>query len=149
MRAVIQRVSHAKVTVDNQEISSIGCGLLVFLGVEQGDNDLDLQYVCRKIAGLRVFEDENGKMNLSLDAVKGSLLIVSQFTLMADLKHGSRPSFSAAGDPDIGRAYYEKAILLFQGMGIPTKAGVFGADMAVELCNDGPVTLLLSSRKDF
>lgn len=149
MRAVVQRVTYAKVTVNGQVTGAIGRGLLVFWGVEQGDTDEDLQYLCHKIAGLRIFEDENGKMNLSLEAVGGSLLVVSQFTLMADLRHGFRPSFSAAGDPETGRIYYEKAVRLFRDGGIPTETGSFGADMAVELLNDGPITLLLSSRKEF
>ncbi len=149
MRAVLQRVRRAKVEVEGSVTGEIGQGFLVLLGVEEGDAQDDLDYIVRKTAGMRVFEDAEGKMNLSVTDIGGALLIVSQFTLLGDARHGRRPSFSDAASPEQGRYWYEKAVDLFRQMDIPTQTGVFQADMQVELVNDGPVTMLLDSRKRF
>jgi len=149
MRAVLQRVSRASVTVDETVTGEIGKGFLVLLGVEDGDGQEDLDYIVRKISGMRVFEDENGKMNKGISDIGGSLLIVSQFTLLGDARHGRRPSFSDAASPDQGKYWYEKAVDAFRAIGISTQTGIFQADMQVELINDGPVTMLLDSRKRF
>ncbi len=149
MRAVVQRVTNASVTVDDRITGEIGGGFLVFLGVYDEDNDEDISYLADKITNLRVFEDENGKMNLSLKDVLGELLIVSQFTLCGDCRKGRRPSFDKAGKPDYAKNMYEKFISYCRGSGISVSTGVFGADMKVKLLNDGPVTLLLDSKKIF
>lgn len=149
MRAVLQRVTDAKVEVEGRVTGQIGRGFLVFLGVEQGDGEEDLDYIVRKIAGMRVFEDEDGKMNRALADVGGSVLVVSQFTLLGDARHGRRPSFSDAASPEQGRYWYEQAIERFRQLDIPTQTGIFQADMQVGLTNDGPVTMLLDSRKRF
>lgn len=149
MRAVIQRVKEASVTVEGRETGRIGVGFLVLLGVEQGDGKADLDYICGKIAGLRVFTDAADKMNLSLADVGGAVLLVSQFTLCGDARHGRRPSFTDAAPPEAANAYYEQAVEQLQALGLPVRTGQFQADMQVALVNDGPVTILLDSRKRF
>ena len=146
MRAIIQRVSHASVVVDHQVIGKIQKGLLVLLGVGQKDAQEDLDYLVRKITNMRIFEDENGKMNLSLKDVDGELLVVSQFTLYANTKKGNRPSFIEAGSPDISKEFYKKFILACRSLGIHTEEGEFGAHMEIELLNSGPVTIFLDSK---
>ena len=147
MKALVQRVSSAKVEVDMAIIGQIGCGLLVFLGVEENDLIEDLDYLVKKISGLRIFPDNAGKMNLSIDQVGGSLLIVSQFTLVADTRKGNRPSFNNAANPNKGFEYYLNAIEKFKQTGIPVKSGKFGASMNVSLVNDGPVTIWIDSKE--
>jgi len=147
MRAVVQRVAQARVEIEGEVTGEIGRGLLVLLGVELGDAQGDLDYICRKVEGLRVFNDAGGVMNLSLAEAEGELLLVSQFTLLGDVRHGRRPSYSRAASPEEGNAWYEKAIETFRAMGIQTQTGRFGADMRVHLVNEGPVTILLDSRK--
>lgn len=149
MRAVIQRVKKASVIVDNNLIGKIDKGLLVFLGVSDNDTENDLDYIFDKTVGLRVFEDEQGKMNKALVDVYGSILIVSQFTLYGDARKGKRPSFSHAARPDKAIPLYEKFIEKCKESGLNTQTGQFGADMDVELINDGPVTILLDSTKMF
>ena len=149
MRAVIQRVTRAKVVVDEAITGEIGIGLLVLLGVEAGDTDEDLKYTFNKTVGLRVFEDADEKMNLSLADVGGQLLVVSQFTLLGDVRKGRRPGFNNAAAPDMANRFYEKFVELGRAQGIEVQTGVFQADMAVELVNDGPVTILVDSRKLF
>ena len=147
MKAVIQRVSHGKVTIDHQIHGEIGRGFVVLLGVAKDDTKEDMDYLVKKIAGLRVFEDEEGKMNLALKDVNGELLIISQFTLFANTKKGNRPSFIDAGLPEPSKAFYLDFIQAFRSLGFTVAEGEFGADMAVELVNDGPVTILLDSSK--
>ena len=149
MRAVVQRVTRASVAVNDQMISEIGHGFLVLLGVEAGDTESDLQYMVDKVANLRVFEDGQGKMNLSLLDTGGQLLVVSQFTLLGDARHGRRPSFTSAEEPGKADRMYMAAAERWRGMGIAVETGVFRADMAVSLVNDGPVTILLDSKKTF
>lgn len=149
MRVVVQRVTEASVTVDNKVVGKIGNGLLVLLGVGEEDNDSDLEYLFEKIIGLRIFQDENDKMNLSLLDVKGQLLVISQFTLYGDVRKGKRPSFTKSAHPKIGERYYEEFIRKAEEKGIYTQRGIFGAHMDVQLVNNGPVTILLDSKKDF
>ncbi len=149
MRVVLQRVNRASVSVDGKLISEIGQGLLVLLGVCDDDTNADLNYMADKITGLRIFEDENGKMNLSIEDIKGEILVVSQFTLFGDCRKGKRPSFSSAGKPDYANEMYEKFIDKMKERGLNVGHGIFGADMKVDLLNDGPVTLLLDSKKAF
>ena len=149
MRAVVQRVSSATVTVDDRVAGEIGAGLLVLLGVEQGDGRADLQYITAKIRDLRIFADEAGKMNLSVLDTKGSVLVVSQFTLSGDARNGRRPSFANAAPPQIARALYEDVVRELQASGLQVETGEFQAMMQVALVNDGPVTILLDSRKTF
>lgn len=149
LRAVVQRVKCASVKVDDKTIGSIGHGILLLLGIEDSDEDKDLEYMSDKVPNLRIFEDENGKMNKSLLDVEGSILVVSQFTLLGDARKGRRPSFIAAAQPDKAIRMYEKYLANMKEKGIFTQAGEFGADMKVELINDGPVTILLDSRKTF
>lgn len=149
MRAVVQRVKSANVKVDEKVIGQIQHGILLLLGVEETDEEKDLEYMCDKVPNLRIFEDENGKMNKSLLDVNGSMLIVSQFTLLGDARKGRRPSFIAAAQPDKAIPMYEKYINSMKQKNIHTQAGEFGADMKVELINDGPVTILLDSKKMF
>ena len=148
MRAVVQRVKRASVEVENKTVGSIGAGLLVFLGIAPGDTDDDIAYIVKKCTGLRVFEDEAGKMNRSALDIGGSILLIPQFTLHGDARKGFRPSFSSAAPPDIAIPLYEKTIAAFREL-IPTETGIFGADMQVELVNDGPVTILLDSERLF
>ncbi len=149
MRAVVQRVTRASVSVEGQIVASIGDGLLVFLGVGRGDSDVDVEYLARKIASLRVFRDDLKKMNLSLKDRGGSVLLVSQFTLYGDLRQGTRPSFEAAEDPARALLLYQAVAARLTATGVQVCEGVFRADMQVDSCNDGPVTILLDSRKLF
>lgn len=149
MRAVVQRVKEAKVVVENEVVGSIHKGLLVFLGVGGGDSHQDLDYLVEKVLGLRIFQDENDKMNLSLLDVEGELLVVSQFTLYGDVRKGKRPSFTDSAHPDIGEKYYEEFVKKARDKGIKVETGVFGAHMDVSLMNDGPVTIMLDSKKLF
>jgi D-tyrosyl-tRNA(Tyr) deacylase len=149
MRAVVQRVTSAKVTVGDRTTGEIGAGLLVFLGVEQGDGSSDLQYVTAKIRDLRIFPDEAGKMNRSVLDCRGAVLVVSQFTLSGDARNGRRPSFATAAPPQIARALYEDVVRELRASGLRVETGEFQAMMHVALVNDGPVTILLDSRKTF
>ena len=149
MRAVVQRVSRAKVTVNENITGEIGLGLLVLLGVGHEDSEADLNYMVEKIAGLRVFEDEAGKMNRSVRDVGGSVLAVSQFTLYGDVRRGKRPSFDDAAPPVEARRLYELFVERIRGMGLACETGRFQEMMQVELVNDGPVTILLDSKKLF
>lgn len=149
MRAVLQRVISANVKTEGKTVGNIGKGLLVLLAVCDGDTDADIEYMTNKITGLRIFEDANEKMNLSLEDIDGEILVVSQFTLFGDCRKGRRPSFASAGKPDYANEMYEKFIEFLNGKGFNTQHGVFGADMKVELTNDGPVTILLDSKKTF
>ena len=146
MIAVIQRVSQAHVTVEGKIVSRIGQGLVILLGVFQNDGDADAAFLADKIAGLRIFGDEHQKMNLSIKDVGGAALVISQFTLCGDWRKGRRPSFISAADPETGRRLYEKFIADLKIAGVPTEQGVFGAMMAVNLVNDGPVTFVLDSK---
>ena len=143
MRALLQRVSKASVTVEGQTISSIGKGLLILLGVGHGDGEEQAKFIAEKIANLRVFEDEQGKTNLSILDVKGEAIVVSQFTLYADTRKGRRPSFIDAALPEIAEPLVNRVIELLRGYGVPTQAGKFGHHMQVEIHNDGPVTIWL------
>ncbi|HNZ36135.1 MAG: D-tyrosyl-tRNA(Tyr) deacylase [Candidatus Marinimicrobia bacterium] len=146
MIAVIQRVSQAHVTVENKIVGRIGPGLVILLGVFQNDGDADAAFLADKIAGLRIFGDEQQKMNLSIKDVGGAALVISQFTLCGDWRKGRRPSFISAADPETGRRLYEKFIADLKIAGVPTEQGIFGAMMAVSLVNDGPVTFVLDSK---
>ena len=145
MRFVIQRVQHASVTVDNETVGSIGKGFLVLIGVEDSDTKEIADKMIRKMLGLRIFADEQGKTNLSLADVNGQLLLVSQFTLYADCRKGNRPSFVKAGQPDMAKAMYEYVVGECRKQISVVETGEFGADMKVELLNDGPFTILLDS----
>lgn len=149
MRGVVQRVKRAKVSVDDKTIGQIDHGIMLLLGVEEDDEEKDLEYMCDKVANLRIFEDEEGKMNKSILDVCGSLLVVSQFTLLGDARKGRRPSFIQAARPEKAVPMYEKFIENMIKSGLKTQTGEFGADMQVELVNDGPVTILLDSKKTF
>ena len=143
MKAVVQRVRKTSLKVNGELISEIPFGLTVFLGVKTQDGKEQADYLMRKIANLRVFEDENGKMNLSVKDVGGEVLLVSQFTLYGDASHGNRPSFTLAERPEKAEPLYEYAVQALSAQGVVVKKGVFGADMKIEQCNDGPVTILL------
>lgn len=147
MRAVVQRVREARVTVDDELIASIGEGLVVLLGVKHGDNSSDVQYLVDKIANLRVFEDDNGKMNLSALELSKEVLVVSQFTLYGDCRKGRRPSFTEAADPTEANALYRQLVESLTKLGLKVQTGQFQAQMLVEIFNDGPVTLLLDSSR--
>ena len=149
MRAVVQRVSRAKVTVEGEITGEISRGFVVLLGVADGDNQDDVIYMASKVVGLRVFEDADGKMNLGLADIGGSMLVVSQFTLLGDTRKGRRPSFIAAARPEAADALYRSFVAEVQGQGITVATGRFQTHMDVELVNDGPVTLLIDSRKVF
>jgi len=149
MRAVVQRVSRAKVTVNDWTSGEIGLGLLVLLGVGHGDTESDVAYLADKIAGLRIFQDKDGKMNLSVLEVGGSVLAVSQFTLYGDVRRGKRPSFDDAAPPEQARQLYELFVQKIQAAGLRCETGRFQEMMQVELVNEGPVTILLDSRKGF
>ena len=146
MKAVVQRVSEASVTVDGEVVGAIGSGLLVLLGVARGDTEEDARLLASKIAVLRIFSDEEGKFNLSLSDVNGSVLVVSQFTFHANVRKGRRPSFNDAAPPETAEPLVERFVDLLRAEGIPVETGRFGAMMEVRLCNDGPVTLVLDSR---
>ena len=143
MKALIQRVKRASVTINSELYSKIGYGLLVFLGVEKGDTEENAKKLSEKLVNLRIFEDENEKMNKSIKDINGEMLVVSQFTLCGDCKKGTRPSFDKSAPPDIAKDLYEKFITCTKQMNIPVKTGSFGAMMDVELLNDGPVTFLV------
>lgn len=146
MRAVIQRASKAKVTVEAETVGEIGKGFVVLLGVEESDTEEDVAYLVRKIANMRIFEDDNEKMNRSLKDVEGEILSISQFTLHADTKKGNRPSFTAAAGPEQAAALYESFNNQLSAEGINVATGKFGAHMEVSLVNDGPVTILIDSK---
>jgi len=149
MRAVIQRVSRAKVTVNGETTGEIANGLLVLLGVATGDTNADADYLAEKIVGLRIFEDQDGKMNLSVADTAGALLVVSQFTLYGDVRRGKRPSFDAAAPPQQARELYEYFVEKIRTAGMTCETGRFQEMMQVELVNEGPVTILLDSAKAF
>ena len=149
MRAVVQRVRHAQVTVDGEVTGHIERGLLVLLGVAQVDTQADADYLAEKVAGLRIFEDAVGKMNLAVPEISGGVLVVSQFTLYGDVRRGKRPSFDAAARPELAQELYEYFVAALRNRGLPTETGRFQANMQVELSNDGPVTILLDSSKLF
>ena len=146
MRVVLQRVAHASVTVDGEIIGKIQCGFLLLVGVTHDDAMEDMEYLVRKIVQMRIFEDEEGKLNRSIQDIGGEILSVSQFTLYADTKKGNRPSFSKAAPGDVAIDMFEQFNSLLRDTGIPVETGQFGADMKVELLNDGPVTILLDSK---
>lgn len=143
----MQRVRKASVSVDGKIVGAIDRGLLVFLGVGKDDDEKDLEFMVWKIPRLRIFEDGEGKMNLSVLDVGGAILCVSQFTLYGDCRRGLRPSFDEAAPPDMARYYYEELLRRLRNEGVPVVSGIFGAFMAVELVNDGPVTILLESKE--
>jgi D-tyrosyl-tRNA(Tyr) deacylase len=149
MRAVVQRVSRAEVRVEQRVVGSIGAGFLVLLGVGKEDTVADAAYLAEKTAGLRVFQDAEGKMNASLADIGGAVLVVSQFTLYGDCRKGRRPSFDQAAPPDLANRLYEQYVALLRQSGLKVETGLFQAMMKVELVNDGPVTLLLDSKKVF
>ena len=149
MRAVVQRVTQAFVTSEGQESGRIGPGLCVLLGVETGDTEADAKYMANKLVKLRIFEDDQGKMNRSVVDVGGSILAVSQFTLLGDARGQNRPGFTAAEKPEEANRLYELTCRLIRELGVPVETGVFRTDMQVSLVNDGPVTILLDSRKLF
>lgn len=148
MKAVIQRVTRASVEVDGRIVGRIGAGLLVLLGVAKGAEERDLLYLVEKLHTLRIFADDQGKMNRSLVEVGGEVLLVSQFTLLGDTTKGRRPGFDRAAAPDEARIWYEEAVTRLRAVGVKVETGVFGAHMQVELLNDGPVTFLLDSRRE-
>ena len=145
MRAVVQRVKRTSLKVNGELISEIPFGLTVFLGIKTGDEEAQAAYLMKKIANLRIFEDENGKMNLSVKDVGGEVLLVSQFTLYGDASHGNRPSFTLAERPERAEALYEFAVKELSSHSVVVKKGIFGADMKIEQYNDGPVTILLEN----
>jgi len=146
VRVVVQRVSRAAVRVDGQTVGAIGRGFVVLAGFTAGDDEAALRWMAEKVVGLRVFGDAEGKMNLALGDVSGSLLVISQFTLYGDAQKGRRPSFIAAAPPAVAEPLYERFLAVLREVGAPVEAGRFGAMMEVELVNDGPVTLLLDPR---
>lgn len=148
MKAVVQRTARAGVSIDGETVGRIDRGLLVLLGIEPDDDEADIEYMVKKCSGLRIFEDENGKMNLSVQDVGGSILLVSQFTLLGDARKGNRPSFTGAAVPEKAIPIYERVISELAKR-LPVQTGVFGADMQVELVNDGPVTILLDSKRTY
>ena len=149
MRAVVQKVKKSSVTVDGRVTGAIGPGLMILLGVEQGDTEKDSKYLAEKIAVLRIFMDDDGKMNLSVIDTGGSALVVSQFTLLGDCRKGRRPSYAKAAQPEIARKLYRNFVDCLSSQNVPVQEGVFAAMMDVELINDGPVTLLLDSNRKF
>ncbi len=149
MRAVIQRVTASKVTVDSDIVGEIKKGINALIGIECGDNEEDVRYMADKIIGLRIFEDAEGKMNLSLNDIGGSILAISQFTLYGDARKGKRPSFTQAASFEEGKKLYDTFVEIIRQQNIPIQTGIYGADMSVEIINDGPVTILLDSKKTF
>lgn len=149
MRAVVQRVTASRVTVEGETVGKIDNGLMVLLGVGAEDDDKDIQYLADKIINLRIFEDENGKMNVSLKDVGGELLVVSQFTLYGDCRKGKRPSFDKAAKPEAAQELYERFVEVCRGYGVKVETGKFQAMMMVEIHNDGPVTMLIDSKREF
>ena len=149
MRAVVQRVLSSEVTVDGQTVGKIGKGLMVLIGVEDDDHEDDIKYTAEKIVNLRIFDDNEGKLNLSLLDIGGEALCVSQFTLLGDARKGRRPSYITAADPKKGKDYYKKLCGIISDSGVHVEEGIFQADMKVSLINDGPVTILLDSKKSF
>ena len=149
MRAVLQRVSRASVTVDGQVVGSIDAGLLALVAVADGDTPADLEYTASKIRNVRFFPDADGRMNRSVADVGGAVLVVSQFTLMGDVRNGRRPGFTGAAAPEVARGAYDDFVARLRGTGLPVETGVFQAHMLVELVNDGPVTIMLDSRRAF
>ena len=145
MRAVLTRVKSASVVIDGETVGKIGKGFLILLGVGPNDTEKECRYLAEKALGLRIFEDENGKMNLGLDAIDGEVLVVSQFTLYGNCRKGRRPSFTDAAGPELGNELYKKFLDLCEELGYPPQHGRFGADMKVESVNDGPVTLILDT----
>jgi D-tyrosyl-tRNA(Tyr) deacylase len=145
MRTVIQRVSHGKVTVDDRIVAEIDRGLVILLGVGPQDTETQARFLAEKVANLRIFEDAQEKMNLSLLDVQGQAIVVSQFTLYADARKGRRPSFTEAAPPEIARPLVDRFVALLHELGVPTQAGVFGAHMLVDIANDGPVTISLEA----
>lgn len=145
MRAVVQRVSAAAVDVDGETVAKIGRGLLVLLGVGRGDTDADARYLADKVAGLRIFADDSGKMNLSVQEIGGEVLVVSQFTLYGDCRKGRRPNFTHSAPPDVALPLYRSFVQSLAASGLPVHEGRFGEMMAVSLTNDGPVTLIVES----
>lgn len=146
MKAVIQRVSRASVTVDGEITGEIGKGFLLLLGVVDGDTEAEMKLLAKKVAEIRIFTDENDKMNLSLDKVDGEVLVVSQFTLCADISHGRRPSFIGSAPPELANKLYEDFCEELRALGVKKVAtGIFGAEMKVELLNDGPVTIIMDT----
>ncbi|MBQ0085118.1 MAG: D-tyrosyl-tRNA(Tyr) deacylase [Prevotella sp.] len=147
MKVVIQRVSHASVTVEGQRVASIGKGFMILLGVADDDGQEDIDWLCRKIAAMRVFDDDEGVMNLDIRQTDGEVLVVSQFTLMASTKKGNRPSYVKAARPEVSKPLYDTfCMTLSDAVGKVVQRGVFGADMKVELLNDGPVTICMDSK---
>lgn len=149
MRAVVQRVARATVTVDGDVVGAIDHGLLVYLGAARGDGPADLEYVASKVAGLRVFENDAGQMDLAVSDVGGAMLVVSQFTLFGDVRRGRRPSFTDAAEPDDANVLYEAFVANLRARGLPVETGRFRASMIVDAAVRGPVTILLDSRKTF
>ena len=149
MRAVIQRVNQASVVVAAQTVGAIGQGLMVLLGVAQKDTSKDATYLAEKTASLRIFEDDNGKMNRSIEDIDGSILVVSQFTLLGDCRKGRRPGFTDTAPPELAETLYQDYVDALRRKGVTVATGVFRADMQVALVNDGPVTIMLDSRKQF
>jgi len=149
LRAVVQRAARGSVVVEGNTVGEIGQGLVILLGVARDDGPEDVSYLCGKIVNLRIFEDQEGKLNRSLLDVEGSALVVSQFTLYGDCRQGRRPGFSEAAPADLGRFLYQTFVAAMEGFGVNVATGVFQAHMQVEIVNDGPVTLLLDSKKQF
>jgi D-tyrosyl-tRNA(Tyr) deacylase len=149
LRAVVQKVKDARVIVDNMTVGKIDYGLLVYIAITHGDTEKDLDYMIDKIIGLRIFEDEAGKMNLSVEDIAGEILVVSQFTLYGDVRKGKRPSFIQSAPFELGKEIYDKFIKKLKQSGINVQTGIYGADMVVEYKNEGPVTILIDSTKLF
>ena len=146
MKLIIQRVKEAKVSINNKIRSEIGLGYLIFLGVGESDTEKEVDYLVKKVVNLRIMPDKNDKMNLSIEDIIGEIMVVSQFTLSANVQKGNRPSFISAADPKTGQHYYQEFISRLKNLGLTVASGQFGAYMKVELTNDGPVTIILNSK---